>query len=1053
PYVAETPAVYGRGDPGGRPATDTRYDEFQRAAIEAPTPALIVAGPGSGKTSTLIGRADYLIHELGVQPQHILALTFSRKAAGEMQERLQTILDTDSIPPTISTFHAFCAELLRTHGNLVGLRQDFTFVDDVEGYFLLRRLAADLPLRHYQNLVAPTTCFPAILGAISRAKDELVSPQAYNDLALRMLEQAHTDEEVQAAEKAREIAEIYALYQERLERQGDTDFGGLIMLAVQLLQEHPEVGSELQQHYQHILVDEFQDINRASGVLLRLLAGEQRNVWVVGDTNQCQPAGTMIRLPDNSECPIEHIQPNSEAVTYDRDSTMFVKKGKVTDVAARPYKGMLYIVKAGDKQTRCTDSHKWLVRWTNTEHAVWITYLMRQGNRYRVGQTQLFLKARVGKRKSNGDLSLALRVRQEKAEAAWILKVHDTLADALVYEQILSAKYGLPEVVFTQSYGIKCFTQEMIDKIYNSLPSLEDAARSCLADHGRKLEYPLYTREMNGVQNGERQRQGRTTIFETQACNLISGFMAIPVAPTQIHSKRDHSMRRVVAESWQPVEVTCEPFSGPVYSLNIAKYHKYIADGLVTCNSIYGFRGASPANIANFKDDYPEAVILPLSRNYRSRPDIVSLAHAFRRERLEPGMDAGESGNVQTARSNLSDAYVTLAVAANEESELSGLVDDIWRKHAQGYSFRDIVVLCRTRAQARKISSALAIADLPVSERGGMLEQESIKNLLSIGMLLAESSGMGILRAARQPDHRLNQNDIETLLLAAREQKCSLIDLILRGEAPIAMSADGSRSLLRLSTILKALWHNTSVWTLLADYLLLETGLVRDLLCAPENPRARALLADYDGILQLARYYDQQQQTLRLQEALARGEDLLQPAPLKEQVKGFLDYLSVLLALRQDGGNRREGADSENSELPDVIRVMTVHASKGLEFPVVYLPFLVTRRFPMQKRAQTAPPPRGMLPPECEGDAAHESGEACLFYVAATRARDQLILSYSERYGKMNYKRSPYIDALVIGLPEERITRLAWEDNRTATGVGARFIAPWVGHSSGEQAP
>ncbi len=725
------------GRPQGSPLPYTsempkkQYDEFQQAAIEAPTPALIVAGPGSGKTSTLIGRADYLIHELSVQPQHILALTFSRKAAGEMQERLHGILDADSIPPTVSTFHAFCAELLRTHGNLVGLRQDFTFVDDVEGYFLLRRLAAELPLRHYQNLAAPTTYFPSILSAISRAKDELVTPQQYKTLAESMLTRASNDEEAQAAEKAIEIAEIYALYQQRLERQGDTDFGGLIMLAVQLLQAHPDVRSELQQQYRHILVDEFQDINRASGVLLRLLAGEQRTVWVVGDANQ----------------------------------------------------------------------------------------------------------------------------------------------------------------------------------------------------------------------------------------------------------------------------------------------------------AIYGFRGASPANIANFKDDYPDAVILPLSRNYRSRPDIVSLAYAFRRERLESGTDAGEAGDVQTARSNLLDTYVTLAVAANEASELNGLVDDIRRKHAQGYSFRDIVVLCRTRAQTRKITQTLAMADLPVSERGGMLEQEHIKNLLAIVMLLADSSGMGILRAARQPDHTLSQDDIEVLLLAARAQKSSLVDLLLRSEAPTAMSADGSRSFMSLSAILKALWHNTSVWALLADYLLLESSLVRGLLSAPQNPQASALLADYDGLLHLARYFDQQQQTLRMQQALERGEDMPQPPSLKEQAKGFLDYLSVLVALRQDGGNRREGAENGNEVLPDVIRVMTVHASKGLEFPVVYLPFLVSRRFPMQKRAQTAPPPRGMLPHESEGEVAHESGEACLFYVGATRARDQLILSYSERYSKMNYKRSPYVDALVRGLPEERITRLAWQDN------------------------
>src|SRR2546423_6486956 len=138
----------------------------------------------------------------------------------------------------------------------------------------------------YQYHAAPTTYFPAIQGAISRAKDELDTPQEYKSLALRMLEQAHSDEEVQSAEKALEIAEIYTLYQQRLQRQGDTDFGGLIMLAVQLLKEHSDVRNELQQKHQHILVDEFQDINRASGVLLRLLAGEQRHLWVVGGRDQ-----------------------------------------------------------------------------------------------------------------------------------------------------------------------------------------------------------------------------------------------------------------------------------------------------------------------------------------------------------------------------------------------------------------------------------------------------------------------------------------------------------------------------------------------------------------------------------------------------------------------------------------------------------------------------------------------------------------------------------------------------------------------------------------------
>src|SRR5579885_2326946 len=143
-------------------APKKQYDEFQQAAIEAPTPALIVAGPGSGKTSTLIGRTEHIIRTLGVPSQQILALTFSRKAAQEMEERLQQILAGAYALPKVSTFHAFCADVLRQHGQLVGLRADFALIDEAEGYFLLRQQANALRLRHYQKLHAPTYYFPDI---------------------------------------------------------------------------------------------------------------------------------------------------------------------------------------------------------------------------------------------------------------------------------------------------------------------------------------------------------------------------------------------------------------------------------------------------------------------------------------------------------------------------------------------------------------------------------------------------------------------------------------------------------------------------------------------------------------------------------------------------------------------------------------------------------------------------------------------------------------------------------------------------------------------------
>ncbi|MGH2482370.1 MAG: 3'-5' exonuclease, partial [Ktedonobacteraceae bacterium] len=266
-------------------------------------------------------------------------------------------------------------------------------------------------------------------------------------------------------------------------------------------------------------------------------------------------------------------------------------------------------------------------------------------------------------------------------------------------------------------------------------------------------------------------------------------------------------------------------------------------------------------------------------------------------------------------------------------------------------------------------------------------------------------------------------------ILGAHAQKTALLTYILRAEAPLTMSLEGQRALERLASILKNLHHGSnSVWGLLARYLLLETPMARDLLEAEASTQARMLAEDYAHLLQYAHSYDQRRRARQQQEE-ERARDLGLEVPafpgIEEQVRDFLAYIQVLSHLRQESeGRSEEGA----GETPDLLRVMTVHASKGLEFPVVYLPGLARSRFPLRRQHNPAPPPVGMLTPESEGERAHESGEACLFYVGTTRARDQLILSYSERYGKQAAKRSGYIDALIVGQPDERVRRVLWHD-------------------------
>ncbi|HEU4784003.1 MAG TPA: UvrD-helicase domain-containing protein, partial [Ktedonobacterales bacterium] len=308
-------------------------DEEQRAAAAAETPALIIAGPGSGKTTTLVARVAYLVRERGTSPESVLALTFSRKAAREMADRLATLLgDTTGNDagrpdehgplaqppgPTVSTIHAFCSDMLRRYAPLVGLRPDFRVIGEAEGYFLLRRVASGLHLQHYMPLTAPALYFPDLLRAISRAKDSLIEPGDYATTAQTMLDAAKTQDDRIAAERAQELAAVYAAYQQALVARGDADFGDLVRLCVRLFRDEPDVLAAVRQRYNAVLVDEFQDINRAMGILLHLLTGEDSTLWAVGDADQAiyrfrgaSPANLALFTREYSSAHVHHLSGN-----------------------------------------------------------------------------------------------------------------------------------------------------------------------------------------------------------------------------------------------------------------------------------------------------------------------------------------------------------------------------------------------------------------------------------------------------------------------------------------------------------------------------------------------------------------------------------------------------------------------------------------------------------------------------------------------------------------------------------------------------------------------
>ena len=256
-----------------------------KAAAHRGEAYLLEAGPGTGKTQTLTSRVEALLED-GVDPRRILLLTFSNKAAGEMADRIARKHKSAAAAMWIGTFHAFGLDIIRRFHTELGLPKDPRMMDRTEAVELLEHEFPRLGLNHYRNLYDPTQIIADLLQAISRAKDEVVDPACYAELAGDMVDRATSPEDQEAAARAEEVARVYTAYEHLKQQAHCVDFGDLVSMPVRLLEENAEIRAHLQEQYDHVLVDEYQDVNRSSIRLLTALCGEGRNLWSVGDAKQ-----------------------------------------------------------------------------------------------------------------------------------------------------------------------------------------------------------------------------------------------------------------------------------------------------------------------------------------------------------------------------------------------------------------------------------------------------------------------------------------------------------------------------------------------------------------------------------------------------------------------------------------------------------------------------------------------------------------------------------------------------------------------------------------------
>lgn len=671
------------------PLLEGLNDAQMRAVTHEKGPLLIVAGAGTGKTTVLARRYAWLLTEKGLSSEHILALTFTDKAAQEMEDRVLQLLPNGTYDFWISTFHGFCQRVLEERALEIGLPNRFRLLNETDAWLLLKRRIEELPLDHYRPLGNPVKFLAGLLKHMSRAKDEGVSAERYLDFAQSAA--LDGDAEFVSGERKRlqELADCYFAYRRILREEGALDFGDLIVETLRLLRERPGVLKEFRERFRVIMVDEFQDTNWAQYELVKLLAGDEKNLTVVGDDDQ----------------------------------------------------------------------------------------------------------------------------------------------------------------------------------------------------------------------------------------------------------------------------------------------------------AIYKFRGASLANILQFRDDFPEAETVALTRNYRSRQEILDAAYAFITKndphRLEVRLaDTGLSKKLEALGGGGS---VRAHWYRTVEEEAAAVVANIRERQAAGGSgWNDFAILVRSNDGALPFVRALEQRGIPFRffALRGLYAKPLVVDLVSfLSLLDVTHDSAAVWRALTMECYALSSRDLATLLREAQRLGFPLWDVLRRAQAIQGLSEGSSAKIRTLISHVEGLAEAAKRERPLKilQLVLEKTGVLANILKEPE---------------------DAKRESINLLNAFADRIKRYETATHAPTLRGFLADLNLEIESGEEGA-----LDADPEAGPEQVKVMTVHASKGLEFGHVYVVSLVDQRFPTRERKDSIPLPEGLVNERLpEGDV-HLAEERRLLYVAMTRAKESLTLTGAAGYGGSRPKK------------------------------------------------
>ena len=823
------------------------------------------------------------------------------------------------------------------------------------------------------------------------------------------------------------------------------DFDDLLGNAVKLLQTCPDLLEHYQRRFRHVLVDEYQDTNAVQNELVLLLTKSHRNVCVVGDGDQCLPAGTLISTP-SGRVPIEQIQVGHEVLGTGGDFEQV--PGRVTHVDEGAWVGRTYRVTAGGHTIQGTPHHiVFADPMVDTDR--WVVYLMYRADRgWRIGLTK---SVRVGRR-GKPDVRPRVRLNQERGDALWLLSVCHSRAEASYWEAFFAAEYGLPTALFHGQGRDLVMGEEHLIRLFDELDT-ETRAKELMEACDLHPEFP-HLRPAGGGRRqtlnfsmfgGERRTSG-VAHHRVQWCSNRPDVAArlraagLNVRPCKSDSLRFETMRKDYVEALELARTAAEagglvvnrraqigdrvwtfqPLShlregmtvlvddgeghltpqrvdaielvdhdGPVYDLEVDGTHNFIADGICVRNSIYKFRGADMRNILEFETAFPDVTVVVLEQNYRSTQRILSAANAviannLGRKPKELWTDRGHGDKIVRYH------------ADDEVDEAQWVTREIARLHDGGtMRWADLAVFYRTNAQSRVLEEHLARHGIPYKVIGGtrFYDRREIKDALAyLKAVVNPVDEVSMKRVLNTPKRGVGDGSVGKLDAYATAHGLSFIDA-LRGSDAAGVTGTAVKGV--------------------QQFLGLLDGVAE---LATEDRPAPLL----EALLERSGYLDElrAEHTIESEGRLENLAELVGSAQEAESIEQFLEQVSLVA-----DADEIDGDDSQ-------VILMTIHAAKGLEFPVVFVIGMEDGVFPHLRSI---------------GEPDEMEEERRLAYVALTRAQERLYLTHAwsrTLYGGTQYNPpSRFLDEIPDELMESIEQRRPSRGGRTYGGSGTSWNA------------